>query len=73
MPPDHDNPDRGNENTMNKPDPYDHMCARYYRAYVAGNHAAVAEFERQFVAAADGDDPRDVLDCAFSHGYSQTH
>ena len=58
---------------MNNPDQYDHMCARYYRAYVAGNHAAVAEFERQFVAAADGDDPRDVIDCAFSHGYSQTH
>ena len=58
---------------MTKPDPYDHLCARYYRASVAGNYAAVSQFEKQLLAAAAGDDPRDVLDSAYSHGYCQTH
>ena len=73
MPPDHENPGRGNESTMHNPDPYDYLCLRYYKAASCGNHAAAAQYEKQLLAAAAGDDPRDVLDCAFSHGYSQSH
>jgi hypothetical protein len=51
-------------------DSYDHLCARYYRASRAGNHAAANAFEKQLLAGTNPGERSEVLEYAYSHGYS---